>query len=158
MTDFVVLMDILSADFANKLIDIEIYDNAFEYFFEQVFCRFARIFIKSEHPLLVPQKNEHPTLRIKNTIRMIFHKNLTHMMMLSRKLQCTTMRKITWQGSVIIVPCWISGCPNHWIQCFLNYWELYKTESLSTFEVDFTIFKLFSTYWDKQWVNNKISI
>ena len=105
LNNLVVLLDILSAEFANTIIYTEIYDNAFEYFFEQVFCRFARIFIRSEHPLLVPQKNKHPILPIKNTFRMILHKNLTHMMMLSQKLQCTTMRMMTWEGTVILVPC-----------------------------------------------------
>ena len=76
------------------------------------FWGLVRRFLRSEHPLNVPQKHQQPILPIKNTIRMILHKTLNHMMILSWEIQWTKMRKMSWKGSVIIVPCGLNSLSN----------------------------------------------
>ena len=46
------------------------------------FWRFVRRLFRRNHPLHVPHKNQQPIIPIKNTIRIILHKNLTQMMIL----------------------------------------------------------------------------
>ena len=73
------------------------------------FWRLVRRLLRREHPLHVTQKYQKPIIPIKNTIRMILHKNLTHIMMILWKLQCTTMRTMPWQGRVRMLPCGLNS-------------------------------------------------
>ena len=76
------------------------------------FWRFVRRFLRSEQPLYDPKKHQHPIIPINNTIRMMLQKTLSHMMMLSWKLQFATMRTIPWKGSMRISPCGLESLLN----------------------------------------------
>ena len=72
----VVFLDIQSAAVAKKIIDTEIYDKYFDYFFDRIWMLIRKL-LRSEHPLTVPEKYQQKILPINNTISMTLHKTLT---------------------------------------------------------------------------------
>ena len=102
-TVLVISLDIQSASFSKKFLALTFMTTIMTTLFNR-FWRFLRISLRSEHPMHVSQNHQKTMIPIKNTIRMMIHKTLTKIMMLSWKLQCTTTRKMPWQGSVLILP------------------------------------------------------
>ena len=108
LTVFVVLMYIRSAEFPRQPLTLEFITKILTTLLNW-FWKFVRRLLRSEHHIHVQQKHQNPILTINNTIRMMLQNNLTQMMILLCKLQCTEIRTMPCNWSVRIVPCGLNS-------------------------------------------------